>query len=373
MENLVSSTGNSSFETSLLPTNASLLKPSRPSVANKYRHTAEETLIFVFIYTLLALLVILSNSLIVIAFKRNNKLRTTTNMFFASLAISDFLVGAISIPSWMYFLIYNLNNSFPSAANMEFRRVYTFFDVFSALTSIAHLTVISVERNIAISKPLRHRVIPKCYYQCVLVAAWMYGMIVAGIFITDFKSDSWSRYRGLLTTTAGFVVPLVIIISMYANIYKNVKLFNIRRRSYSVSSIQKKVQNERATANTVLIVTSLFLLSWLPFFTLSVLFIFCSALKCVPRGMSPLYLVDFAKILHYGNSAMNPVVYTFRSSEMRMTLIRIVAPCHVQTPVNSVQRVIPPAAHRIPIETANGRHSLSPSIYKEVKLQDHYL
>ena len=259
MENLVSSTGNSSFETSLSPTNASLLKPSRPSVANKYRHTAEETLIFVFIYTLLALLVILSNSLIVIAFKRNNKLRTTTNMFFASLAISDFLVGAISIPSWMYFLIYDLNNSFPSAAYMEFRRVYTFFDVFSALTSIAHLTVISVERNIAISKPLRHRVIPKCYYQCVLVAAWIYGMIVAGIFITDFKSDSWSRYRGLLTTTAGFIVPLVIIISMYANIYKNVKLFNIRRRSYSVSSIQKKVQNERATANTVLIVTSLFL------------------------------------------------------------------------------------------------------------------
>ena len=222
-------------------------------MAYKYRHTAKETLIFVALYTFLALLVILGNSLIIIAFKRNSKLQTMTNLFFASLAVSDLLVGAISIPSWMYFLLYDLNNPFPSAANLQFRQVYKFFDVFSALTSIAHLTVISIERNIAISKPLRHRVIPRCYYYTVLVATWVYGLVIAGIFVTDFKSLSWRKNRGLLSTTAGFIVPLIIIISMYANIYNNVKLFNIRRRSYSVCSLQKKVNNCREGAKVYML------------------------------------------------------------------------------------------------------------------------
>lgn len=370
MENLVSS--NSSHKTSL-PTNAVSPNSSRSPVGYKFRHSAQETLIFVTIYTLLDLLVILGNSLIILAFKSNSKLRTMTNMFFMSLAVSDLLVGCISIPSWMYILLYDLNNPFPSATNLQFRKVYTFLDVFSALTSIAHLTAISVERNIAISTPLRHRVIPRCYYFIVLAATWVYGLVIAGIFVTDFKSDSWRKHRGLLSTTAGFILPLLVIICMYANIYNNVKMFNIRRRSYSVSSLHKKVHQERTTAKTVLIVTSLFVMSWLPFFSLSVLFIFCPR-TCLPQGMSLLHLVDFAKLLHYGNSAINPVVYTFRSLEMRTTLLRIIAPCLVQTPVTSVRtvRTIPLVAPGSPFAPALGRQSLT-QLNINGKLRDVYL
>jgi len=366
MENLVSSN-----KTSIAP-NSSLPITSRSPVAGyKFRHSAQETLIFVFIYTVLALLVILGNSLMIIAFKRNGKLRTVTNLFFMSLAVSDLLVGGISIPSWMYILLYDLNNPAPSAAYLQFRKVYTFLDVFSALTSIAHLTAISVERNIAISKPLRHRVIPRCYYYAVLAATWVYGLVIAIVFVTDFKSDSWRRHRGLLSTTVGFLLPLFIIICMYANIYNNVKLFNIRRRSYSVSSLQRKIHHERTTAKTVLIVTSLFVLSWLPFFTLSVLFIFCPR-QCFPQGVSLLHLVDFVKLLHYGNSAINPLIYTFRSAEMRTTVMRIIAPCLVQTPVTPV-RTIPLVAPGSPFTPVDGRQSLTRFSMDAAKLQDIYL
>ena len=312
------------------------------SVASFPRHSAQETLIFVTIYSLLSFLVILGNSLIIMVFTRNDKLRTATNMFFVSLAVSDFIVGAISIPCWMYILLYDLNNTSQSAVNLQFRKVYKFLDVCSALTSIAHLTIISIERNIAISKPLRHRVMRRYHYYCAIAATWAYGLIIAGVFVSDFKVAMWRRYKGLLSTIAGFFLPLLVIIFMYANIYKSVKLFNIRRRSYSISSLQRKVHLERTTAKTVLIVTGLFVLSWLPFFTLSVLFIFRPSY--LPRGTNLMHLVDFVKLLHYSNSAINPLVYTYRIAEVRSTLMRIIAPCLVQTDVPSARSLPVPLA-----------------------------
>lgn len=68
-----------------------------------------------------------------------------------------------------------------------------------------------------------------------------------------------------------------------------------------------------------------------------------------------MHLLDFVKLLHYGNSAINPVVYTFRSLQMRSTVIRIVAPCHIRTPVAPVARAIPlvlplsPGLPRLPV------------------------
>ena len=357
MKNLVFNNSSSSSGICNLTNDTSATRANSGSVASFPRHSAQETLIFVTIYSLLSFLVILGNSLIIFVFTRNNKLRTATNMFFASLAVSDFIVGAISIPCWMYILLYDLNHTSQSAANLQFRKAYTFFDVCSALTSIAHLTIISIERNIAISKPLRHRVMPRCYYYCAIAATWVYGFAIASIFISDFKLAKWRKYKGLLSTMAGFFLPLLIIICMYANIYKNVKLFNIRRRSYSISSLQRKAHHEQTTAKTVLIVTGFFVLSWLPFFTLSVLFIFWP--QYIPRGTNLMHLLDFVKLLHYSNSAINPLVYTYRILEVRSTLIKVMAPCLVQTDVPSVRSLpVPLAVQKSPpFGPAKLRHS----------------
>ena len=359
MDNLVFNNSSSSNGTSNLTDDTLQSKSSSGSVSPLPRHSAQETLVFVTIYSLLSLLVILGNSLIIIVFTRNSKLRTATNLFFVSLAVSDLVVGGVSIPCWMYILLYDLNHSKQSVPNLHFRRVFTFLDICSALTSIAHLTIISIERNIAISKPLRHRVIPRWYYYCAIAATWIYGIVIAGIFVGDFKHATWWKYRGLLSTIAGFFLPLLIIICMYANIYKSVKLFNIRRRTYSISSLQKKVYHERTTAKTVLIVTGLFVASWLPFYTLTVLHMFWP--HFLPRGVSLMHLLDFVKLLHYSNSAINPVVYTYRILEVRTTLMRIVAPCLVQTDVSSARSLpIPLAVQRSsPFGPAKLRHSLS--------------
>jgi len=352
--NSCSSSGICNISNDTLPTGSS----SGP-VTSFPRHSTQETLIFVAIYSLLSFLIILGNSLIIIVFTRTSKLRTATNMFFVSLAVSDFSVGAFSIPCWMYILLYDLNHTSPSAVNLQFRKVYTFLDVCSALTSIAHLTIISIERNIAISRPLRHRVMPRRYYYCAIGATWAYGLAIAGIFVSDFKLAMWRKYKGLLSSIAGFFLPLLIIICMYVNIYKSVKLFNIRRRSYSIGSLQRKAHHERTAAKTVLIVTGFFVLSWLPFFTLSILFIFCP--QHLPRGTSLMHLLDFAKLLHYSNSAINPLVYSYRILEVRSALMHMIAPCLIQTDVPSARSLpVPLAVQKVPpFVPAKFRHSFS--------------
>ena len=321
--------------------NLANITTTRSPKVNLLRHSKQETLIFVFGYTILALLVITGNSLIIVAFKRNKKLRTATNLFFMSLAASDLLVGVVSIPCWMYILLYEMNAPVHKSISGRFHLAYTFLDVFSALTSIAHLTAVTIERNIAISRPLKHRVISRRYYFVAIAATWVYGLITASLFVADFKSGSWKKHRGLLTTIAGFIVPTCIITYMYADIYKRVKLFNIRQQSYCLN-LRNKRNREKATAKTVFIVTGLFLLSWLPFFTLSMLSILCPR-KCLPRGEHLMHLVDFVKLLHYGNSAINPVIYTMRSLAIRATLKRIIASCVIQRiNASSLSREIPP-------------------------------
>lgn len=55
---------------------------------------------FLVLYVFLALVIIAGNTLVIVAFKKIRS-RATINMFFVSLAISDLLVGVVSIPLWM--------------------------------------------------------------------------------------------------------------------------------------------------------------------------------------------------------------------------------------------------------------------------------
>lgn len=88
------------------------------------------------------------------AFFTTSKLKTKTNYFIVSLAVADLLVGMFSVPMWVYFLI-----------SQDFKNpMYRFFqlgDMVAGVSSIVHLTCISLERCYAIAAPLRHRRISK--------------------------------------------------------------------------------------------------------------------------------------------------------------------------------------------------------------------
>ena len=282
--------------------------------------TKSEVFVFMALYILLSLVAIAGNTLVVVAF-RKVRLRAAINLFFVSLAVSDLMVGAVSIPLWIYNLSCPYFNSCIEP-NVSVSVFYRAFDVFSAMASIWNLVAISVERYLAICWPVQHRLSSFKRYYLMIFATWSYSIMITAVYSVDFN-PTYKRYRGSLVFVAGFAVPLLIIIVMYSSIHRSVVSMNAhwKRVNAKTSVLRKSVQREKRTATTVFIVTALFIAAWLPFFVVSMLWTFHRSSLLVGGGF--IRLMDFIKWMHYSNSAVNPIVYAYRSEEIRKMLFKL--------------------------------------------------
>ena len=262
---------------------------------------------------LLSAVITIGNILVIASYKYNIRLRTGTTKFLISLAVSDLLVGAISIPMWIYMRATDKQD------NIVLVYFFTSFDVFSACASIMHLAAISVERYNATLSPFRHTRFSSRTRSYMIAAAWAYAILLASLFPVQLAYQ-WTREYTLLVITTSYIFPFLIIFIMYCIIFNTSKLPNILKQGCSKAITGRKLnlQRERKVAVTVALITFLFLLAWTPFFIVSVMAVFCGP-ECLPGERGLMWLVDFVKWLHYSNSGVNPLIYGFRCIEMRKT------------------------------------------------------
>lgn len=88
-------------------------------------------------------------------------------------------------------------------------------------------------------------------------------------------------------------------------------------RSYMEQKERICLQKERRAAQVLGIVMGVFVLCWLPFFTMYVILPFCSSCKINVE------LVNFITWLGYMNSALNPVIYTVFNTDFRRSFQRL--------------------------------------------------
>jgi len=100
--------------------------------------------------TLMSLLItiaILGNLLVCIAILTESSLRTLSNLFFVSLALSDLLVASLVMP---FALVNDLTESFVDWFGKEFCKLWIASDVMSSTASIINLLLISFDRYVHI-------------------------------------------------------------------------------------------------------------------------------------------------------------------------------------------------------------------------------
>ncbi|XP_022800457.1 probable G-protein coupled receptor No9 [Stylophora pistillata] len=276
---------------------------------------------------LLAVVILLGNSLVITSYKINGRLRTRTNAFLVSLAVSDFLVGSISMPMWIYNLIIVDNGS------VAFKAVFKTFDVFSALASIYHLTAISIERYIAVSRPFYYKSLPSLFQRAMITSAWLVAILLASF--SSFTMPSvlkipWnSRVYATVMFIIGFAIPAAIIFIMYVGVFSVARSLLQRNPHYPPGSrvsngslMSQYYQGERKVAITVAFITGLFIATWVPFFIVSITASYC--LHCLPSSPKTFtWLIVIVKGAHYLNSGVNPLVYAQRDSEMRRTFLTL--------------------------------------------------
>lgn len=108
-------------------------------------------------YCLLALLIVVENLPMIIAFYVNRQLRTKANLLLMSLIMANMVTGTISVPLWVYI---SLTYTFRGLLYV----FYIILDVMIIGSSALSMMLMSLKRCYALIKPIKHRNIRKSKY-----------------------------------------------------------------------------------------------------------------------------------------------------------------------------------------------------------------
>jgi len=278
--------------------------------------TESEEVVIVIFNIALMLAVILGNGLILSAFAYNPNLRAVHSVLIIGLSSADFLVGAISLPFWIFITFCQYNDK---AINFHSYQVFITGDIFIGASSILHLTGISIERCHAVLKPIKHKVMSKRVFYLASASAWVFSSMIAAL--QPLQYHSWQNVYTLLNAILVFFIPLSIISIAYVLVYRRSRANPgpclIRHRAS-----RDMMAREIRLSLTVGLITVLFVLAWLPLFSLTMLATF--NLEMLPDPLTNTRLLDFVKWMHYSSSAINPFLYSYRNNDMKRTIKLII-------------------------------------------------
>ncbi|KAK6482238.1 alpha-1A adrenergic receptor-like [Huso huso] len=238
------------------------------------------------------LFAVIGNILVILSVACHRHLRIVTNYFIINLAVADLLLSTTVLPFsavlgyWVF--------------GRVFCNIWAAVDVLSCTASILSLCVISIDRYIGVSYPLRYpTMMNKKRGLITLAAVWVLAMVISigpllGWKEPDPQDDSVCKITeepgyAIFSALGSFYVPLMVILAMCFRVY-----LAARGRSHSEdpqkistgeSSLSKHVQpsksnslrssfsfrihkfsKEKKAAKTLGIVVGVFVLCWLPFF-----------------------------------------------------------------------------------------------------------
>ena len=254
-------------------------------------------------FGLLSFLIIIGNALsITILFKR--RLRKRPHLLLISLAVADLLVGLIPVP--LYMMIH---------ANLRLHTAYWVYlcvDMITGLSSVFTLTAISLERLHAIARPLRHRQLTLRSYAIAIATPWIFSLIVSLSYLLSVFSviTNLQFFSGIIISLS---TSLLVTCISYCIIW--------RKQASRIIPNEAQARKDFNLNRTLLLISAIFVFSWLPFHVLNIVSTFCASCEIF------LVIVYVVKFLHYSNSFMNFLVYCFRMPDYRKALSRMLHKC----------------------------------------------
>lgn len=169
---------------------------------------------------------IFGNILVLLAVFYNSHLRNTTNIFIVNLAVADLLLGVTVLP---FSATLEILGYWPF--ERQFCEIWAAMDVLLCTASINTLCVISVDRYIGVTRPLRHSsIISERKASIVLAFVWFLSLLISLGPLFGWKKDPDPNPRNcivndhigyaIFSAAFSFYVPMITIICLYCRIYR---------------------------------------------------------------------------------------------------------------------------------------------------------
>uniref|UniRef100_A0A8C5LRS4 Gastrin/cholecystokinin type B receptor n=1 Tax=Leptobrachium leishanense TaxID=445787 RepID=A0A8C5LRS4_9ANUR len=341
----------------------------------------------ILLYSLIFLLSVLGNSLVIVVLIRNKRMRTVTNIFLLSLAVSDLMLCLFCMP---FTLIPNLLQDFIFGSAVC--KAATYFMGISVSVSTFNLVAISLERYSAICKPLQSRVWQtKSHALKVIAATWCLSFSIMSpypIYSTlvpftkfqnttgnmcrlqwpnDLTQQSWYTFLLLIL----FLVPGIVMSIAYGlislELYRGIRFEVNQRKERSNSTCSNQFENgdgcylqrakrrkklemqhlsttnnrakiERVRSNSsaanlmakkrvirmLIVIVILFFICWTPVFSANAWRAFDTISADILLSGAP---ISFIHLLSYTSACVNPIIYCFMNKRFRLGFLATFACC----------------------------------------------
>ena len=266
-----------------------------------------ETIVWYSVYALEAVLIVAGNSLTIALFAVNKRLRKKSLFLIMNMAFADLLYGAVLTPFKIYLMhdgyYYQLSAGRQSSTALSI--FYTILFTLLKQNVLMSAVLISAERFYAIYWPLKHRILPICKYYIVIFISWTLAFLASILFSVLFYLTSIKLAINVMMSC--FLTLLLTVSGCNVGIWRN-----FRHRRIASAQPTRDLQNRRLT-KTLLLVSIIVLISWLPGITVNVL-------KIVHEMSISWNIYHFTAALNVSNSLLNPVIYTLRIPEFKRAL-----------------------------------------------------
>ncbi|XP_053497510.1 trace amine-associated receptor 13c-like [Ictalurus furcatus] len=282
--------------------------------------------VYILLYVCSAAVVLLTvcgNMLVIISVLHFKQLHTPTNMLVLSLAVSDFLVGALVMPPMLISIIESC-----WIFGRDFCISFCLISYFITISSIYNIALIAVDRYLALSNPFLYMnrvsvritgIVIVCVW-CVMLAyisalLYYYGNFTNTVICPGecfiFLNDVWS----VIDLIFSFIFPLSVIIILYTRVFviakkhaTAIRELNNHTRPKTQKITSHSMKSERKAAKVLGILVSVFLMCLLPYFIYSLL---GDVIEVQTETFQKLVILCFL------NSTINPVIYALFYSWFR--------------------------------------------------------
>uniref|UniRef100_A0A8D0HCS7 Alpha-1A adrenergic receptor n=1 Tax=Sphenodon punctatus TaxID=8508 RepID=A0A8D0HCS7_SPHPU len=294
---------------------------------------------------------VLGNILVILSVACYRHLQSVTHYYIINLAVADLLLTSTVLPFSATFEILGY-----WVFGRIFCNIWAAVDVLCCTASIMSLCVISIDRYIGVSYPLRYpAIVTEKRGLLALLCVWALSLVISIGPLFGWKEPApedeticqITEEPGyvLFSALGSFYLPLIIILVMYCRVYvvakreskglssglktekshsEEVTLRIHRKNAPEVSGSMASSKNkthfsvrllkfsrEKKAAKSLGIVVGCFILCWLPFFLVMPIGSFFPAIK----PSDTVFKITFW--LGYLNSCINPIIYPCSSQEFK--------------------------------------------------------